>query len=131
MQTWGVRGRVIPSSQIQQKLPELRRHHLIIIDESHNFRNPQGKRYQVLKDYISNNESKCILLSATPYNKTYIDLSTQLSLFLDRDADIGVRPSKYLNREGNAFEGVTSSLKAFEKIRISRGLAAAYVSIFS
>ena len=30
------------------------------------------------------NESKCILLSATPYNKTYLDLSNQLRLFVAR-----------------------------------------------
>ena len=53
IQKWGLRGRVIPISQAQQKLPNLRRHHIVIIDESHNLRNPLGKRYQVVKDYIS------------------------------------------------------------------------------
>ena len=114
IQKWGIRGRVIPTSQVQQKLPDLQRHHLVILDESHNFRNAQGKRYQVVKDYISQNDSKCILLSATPYNKTYQDLSSQLGLFIDRDEDIGVRPTKFLNEDNGQFEGVASSLKAFE-----------------
>jgi superfamily II DNA or RNA helicase len=39
---------------------------LIIFDESHNLRNHEGKRYKAIKDYIEKNESKCILLSATP-----------------------------------------------------------------
>ena len=115
IQKYGVRGRVLPSSQIQQKLPSLKRHHVVIIDESHGFRNPQGKRYKILKDYIEQNESKCILLSATPYNKTYHDLSSQLGLFLGKDDDLGIRPTKFLSEEGQNFEGVASSLKAFEK----------------
>ena len=115
IQKWGIRGRVIPVSQVQQKLPSLKRHHIVIIDESHNLRNPLGKRYQIVKDYIAQNDSKCILLSATPYNKTYKDLSSQLGLFIDSDADLGVRPSKFLREEGKDFEGLVSSLKAFEE----------------
>ena len=112
---WGIRGRVVPTSQVQNKLPNLSRHHIVILDESHNLRNPQGKRYKIIKDYITQNDSKCILLSATPYNKTYLDLSAQLGLFIDKDADLGVRPSKFLNETEGIFEGLDSSLKAFEK----------------
>ena len=114
VQRWGIRGRVISTSMVQKQLPKLQRHHLVILDESHNFRNPQGKRYQAVKDYILQNDSKCVLLSATPYNKTYQDLSAQLGLFLDRDEDIGVHPTKFLSEEEKNFEGTTSSLKAFE-----------------
>ena len=114
-QKWGLRGTVIPISQAQQKLPSLRRHHIVIIDESHNLRNPLGKRYQVIKDYISQNDSRCILLSATPYNKTYKDLSSQLGLFIDLDTDLGVRPHRFLKERGVAFEGSPSTLKAFEE----------------
>ncbi|MCZ0932103.1 MAG: helicase-related protein [Oligoflexia bacterium] len=115
IQKWAVRGRVIPISQVQQKLPSLKRHHIVVIDESHNLRNPLGKRYQVVKDYIVQNDSKCILLSATPYNKTYKDLSSQLGLFIDSDADLGVRPNRFLREAGEHFEGFASSLKAFEE----------------
>ena len=115
IQKWSVRGRVIPISQVQQKLPTLRRHHIIIIDESHNLRNPLGKRYKIVKDYITQNECKCILLSATPYNKTYKDLSSQLGLFIDLDADLGIRPNKFLTENGEHLEGLISSLKAFEE----------------
>ena len=115
IQKWGVRGRVIPISQVQQKLPTLKRHHIVIIDESHNLRNPLGKRYQIVKDYILQNDSKCILLSATPYNKTYKDLSSQLGLFIDSDADLGIRPNRFLKEAGEHFEGFASSLKAFEE----------------
>ena len=115
IQKWGLRGRVIPISQVQQKLPNLKRHHIVIIDESHNLRNPLGKRYQVVKDYISQNDSRCILLSATPYNKTYEDLSSQLGLFIDTDADLGIRPNRFLKENGENFHGLSSCLKAFEE----------------
>ncbi len=115
IQKWNIRGRVLPISQVQQKLPSLKRHHIVIIDESHNLRNPLGRRYQVVKDYIAQNDSKCILLSATPYNKTYKDLSSQLGLFIDSDTDLGVRPHRFLKDDGDNFEGLVSSLKAFEE----------------
>ena len=114
-QKWNLNGTVIPISQAQQKLPALRRHRVVIIDESHNLRNPNGKRYQIVKDYIAQNDSKCILLSATPYNKTYKDLSSQLGLFIDPDMDLGVRPHRFLKEQGGDFEGSPSTLKAFEE----------------
>ena len=87
---------------MQNELPDLRRFRLVIIDESHNLRNREGKRYKAIKDYIEKNESKCILLSATPYNKTYLDLSAQLRLFLsdDQSRDLGIRPERLLSEIG-------------------------------
>ena len=46
------------------------------------------------------NESKVILLSATPYNKTYLDLSNQLRLFVDESGDLGIRPEQLIKRLG-------------------------------
>ena len=63
-----------------------------MIDESHNLRNREGKRYQAIQEYILENESKVILLFATPYNKTFLDLSNQLRLFVDETEDLGIRP---------------------------------------
>ena len=71
---------------------------LVLIDESHNLRNREGKRYRAIQEYIQKNESKCILLSATPYNKTYLDLSNQLRLFVSEDKDIGIRPERLLRK---------------------------------
>lgn len=109
-----IRGKVIPVSMATKELPKLKRYHLVIIDESHNLRNPQGKNYKIIKDYIALNDSKCILLSATPYNKNYEDLSSQLALFLDLDQDLGIKPEKFLKNTEN-FDGLPSSLKAFER----------------
>ena len=76
---------VLSISKVQKVLPELRRYRVVLIDESHNLRNTEGRRYRAIQEYIAINESKCILLSATPYNKTYLDLSAQLKLFIPED----------------------------------------------
>jgi SNF2 family DNA or RNA helicase len=70
-----------------RELPEMRRYRLVVIDESHNLRNREGRRYSAIRDYIKKNDSKSVLLSATPYNKTYLDLSNQLRLFLPEDQE--------------------------------------------
>jgi hypothetical protein len=78
-----LRARVLSLSRIINELPNLRRYRLVVIDESHNLRNRGGRRYRALQEYIHANESKCVLLSATPYNKTYLDLSNQLRLSVE------------------------------------------------
>jgi len=92
-------GKVMSITQVQSILPELRRYRLLIIDESHNLRNREGQRWAVIKDYIERNNSKCILLSATPYNKSYLDLANQLRLFLDPENTVGIKPEEYIRRE--------------------------------
>jgi len=95
-----LRGRVLSSSKVTQELPNLRRYRLVILDESHNLRNREGRRYKAIQDYIQKNESKVILLSATPYNKTYLDLSSQLRLFIPEDQELPVRPENLLREIG-------------------------------
>lgn len=92
-------AKVVSVTQAQSILPELRRYRIAIIDESHNLRNREGRRWGVVRDYISRNASKCILLSATPYNKAYLDLANQLRLFLDPEDVVGIRPEEYLSRD--------------------------------
>uniref|UniRef100_A0A7V4G824 NgoFVII family restriction endonuclease n=1 Tax=Desulfobacca acetoxidans TaxID=60893 RepID=A0A7V4G824_9BACT len=113
-------AKVLSISQVIRVLPTLRRYRVVLIDESHNLRNRDGKRFRAIQEYIADNESRCILLSATPYNKTYLDLSTQLSLFVADDKDLGIRPEKLL-REMKETEFIkrhqcpVRSLAAFEK----------------
>ena len=90
---------VVSVTQAQNVLPELRRFRVVIIDESHNLRNREGRRWAVVRDYVSRNASKCILLSATPYNKAYLDLANQLRLFLEPEVVVGIRPEEYLRRD--------------------------------
>ena len=95
-----LRARVLSLSRVIGELPHLRRYRLVVIDESHNLRNREGRRYRAIREYVRANESKCILLSATPYNKTYLDLSSQLRIFVEDDQDIGVRPERLLRELG-------------------------------
>jgi superfamily II DNA or RNA helicase len=93
---YGLRGKVLSISRVIRDLPDERRYQLVIIDESHNLRNREGRTYRAIQEYIKENDSRVILLSATPYNKTYLDLSNQLRLFVEEDRDIGIRPEQYL-----------------------------------
>lgn len=119
-QQYRLRAKVLSITRVQSELPDLRRFRLVIIDESHNLRNREGKRYRSIAEYIESNDSKVILLSATPYNKTYLDLSNQLRLFIDENDDIGVRPEKLLRELGETefirrHQCPVRSLAAFEK----------------
>jgi superfamily II DNA or RNA helicase len=95
-----LRGRVLSTSRVIHELPNLRRYRLVIIDESHNLRNRAGKRYRAIQEYLRANDSRVILLTATPYNKTYLDLSNQIRLFVAEDEDLGIRPEQLLKELG-------------------------------
>ena len=91
----------------------------------HHRREPQpaqsrGQALRAIQEYIAENESKCILLSATPYNKTYLDLSAQLRLFVPEDLDLGIRPERIIREIGETefirrHQAAVRSLAAFEK----------------
>ncbi|MFM2058681.1 MAG: hypothetical protein RLY71_3066 [Pseudomonadota bacterium] len=97
---YGLRGMVLPVSQVTKKLPTLKRYRLVLIDESHNLRNRDGRRYKAIAEYIRSCDAKVILLTATPYNKTKHDLSAQLRLFIDEKANIGIRPERHMRKYG-------------------------------
>ncbi len=99
-----------------------RYYRLIIVDESHNLRNASGKRYQNIKALIEHQDSKVLLLTATPYNKDFSDLAAQLKLFISEDDDLGIRPEEYIRELGGDrqflqkhSEVFIRSIKAFEK----------------
>jgi SNF2 family DNA or RNA helicase len=113
-------ARTISLGQVDKILPELRPYRIVIIDESHNLRNREGKRYRVIQDYIRVCNSRCILLTATPYNKSFLDLSNQLRLFIPEDTDIGIRPETLLRKMTETefirqHQCPVRSLAAFEK----------------
>ncbi len=117
-----LRGATVMSlSRVIRDLPDTIRHRIVLIDESHNLRTRGGKRYNVIRDWIQKNESRVILLSATPYNKTYRDLSNQLRFFIPEHADLGIRPENYIRSLGGEPEfgrkhptTAARSLAAFE-----------------
>ncbi|MBN8460378.1 MAG: NgoFVII family restriction endonuclease [Verrucomicrobia bacterium] len=121
---FGLRApKVLSQSIAIRELPKLPRYRLVIIDESHNFRNSEGKIYKAIHDYLERNDCKVVLLSATPYNKTYLDLAAQLKLFLNEQHDLGIRPEAHFRAIGGEAQFVLktgggiqlSSLAAFAK----------------
>ena len=59
-------AKVISISAVMNELPDTPRYRLVLIDESHNLRNREGRRYRAIQEYIEKNDSKCILLSGHP-----------------------------------------------------------------
>ncbi len=115
-----LRARVLSISRAIRELPDMRRYRLLVIDESHNLRNREGRTYRAIHEYIQENDCKCILLSATPYNKTYQDLSSQLRLFVPEHDDLGIRPERLLDEIGETefirrHQAPLRSLGAFEQ----------------
>ncbi len=82
----------------------VRHYDLVIIDESHNFRNSEGKRYQNIKRLINLQGCKVLMLTATPYNMDFSDLGNQLRLFLKDDTDLGIQPEAYIRSLGGERE---------------------------
>ncbi len=67
---------------------------IILVDESHNFRNHTAQRYEALerilaangrRGKVSGERKKIILLTATPINNTILDLYNQVNLFTGGD----------------------------------------------
>ncbi|WP_104989882.1 helicase-related protein [Deinococcus sp. NW-56] len=117
---YGLLAKVLPISRVTTVLPDERRYQVVLIDESHNLRNREGRRYRAIQEYVAFNESKVILLSATPYNKSYADLGAQLRLFVPEDADLGIRPELLMREVGEAdfraqHQAPVRSIAAFEK----------------
>ena len=61
---------------------------LVVIDEAHNYRNPDTKgRAKILLDFLATNPSRdLVLLTATPVNNSIRDLQTLFGYFLDDNA---------------------------------------------
>ena len=62
---------------------------LVVIDESHNFRNDGGQRYRRLLDEVikAGAKTKVLMLSATPVNTSLIDLRNQIYLMTEGRED--------------------------------------------
>ncbi len=53
----------------------------VLVDESHNFRNPGTQRYHILQEFLITGNRKCCFLTATPRNKSAWDIFHQFKLF--------------------------------------------------
>lgn len=75
---------------------------VIVIDESHNFRNSATRRYSNLYAAVAPNErgrKKIVLLTATPVNTQYEDLSNQFQLLTHEDGAISGIARLTLNKQ--------------------------------
>lgn len=114
---YDVVGKVVRYSMVAAELPDLARYQLVICDESHNLRNENTQVWRAIKEYVSRNESRVLLLTATPFNLSFSDVKAQLALYLDEDADLGIIPEAGLKeypRKFDKLEGNLSTLRAFE-----------------
>ena len=123
---YGLRGRVLSLTHVAKVLPNLRPYHLVLIDESHNLRNREGQRYKAILEYLRSCQSRVVLLSATPYNKQYLDLANQLRLFLPEDKALPCRPLRLIEQDFKGNERLfetrkqcrANTLQAFEHSEI-------------
>ncbi len=112
------RGRVIAYSMVDKELPELKRFNLVICDESHNLRNNSTIAYQAILDYIDKNDSKVLLLTATPYNLAFEDVASQIGLYIAPDDDLGIVPTAAMALDPNLstkVDGKLNTLTAFRR----------------
>ena len=122
-EVYNVHGRVVSLSMVHKDLNELKHYGVVLVDESHNLRHTTRQAWEHVHDYIQENESKVILLTATMFNANELDISGQLALKIDKSSDLGIRPEVYiqgltkpeLQKFQEKVNGQTSSLKAFEE----------------
>jgi hypothetical protein len=56
----------------------------VLVDESHNFRNPDTQRYRIMQQFLAAGK-RCCFLTATPRNKSCWDIFNQIKLFHQED----------------------------------------------
>ncbi|OLT10229.1 NgoFVII family restriction endonuclease [Kocuria sp. CNJ-770] len=118
MEAYDLHGRVVPYSMVHRVLPDLRRYPFVIVDESHTLRNENTRTYNAVHEYISVNDSKVLLLTATPYNLRFTDVANQLGLYIDEDEDLGIAPVNALAENPHLAENLEfgqTTLAAFRK----------------
>ena len=95
---------------------------LIVIDESHNFRNDGGTRYEkLLNDIIKGGgRTKVLMLSATPVNTSLIDLRNQVHLMTEKN-EAHFRDSLGVGNIGNLMAVAQREFRQWEKEKTRRG----------
>ena len=72
------------ASAFERRTPELSDRELVLVDESHMFRNAGTQRFRYLESFIGD-DRRVVLLSATPMNRSPRDVYNQIRLFHQRD----------------------------------------------
>lgn len=87
-------GKLLRENGVNLKEPRFQTtdQQIVLIDESHRFRNRDTERYRLLHEYTQNR--RCILLTATPYSLRPYDIYAQIRLFADDNLDLGLNPPR-------------------------------------
>jgi len=88
---FGIKASIISQEELGRKEFDIKTHSrfdIILIDESHNFRNPNTNRYRNLQRLLGSGKrnKRIVLLTATPINNTIFDLYHQI-LLLTRNSE--------------------------------------------
>ena len=96
-QQYRLRGKVLSITNVQRELPDLRRFRLVLIDESHNLRNREGKRYRV-DPRIRQRERQPSASFSRPRRTTRLSWTFRInSDFSCRESmTLGIRPERLL-----------------------------------
>lgn len=98
----------------------------VLVDESHNFRNPQAQRYQNLSRILASGEPKRVaLLTATPINNSLWDLYHQIALWTRGNdgyfREAGIRSLRQYFKEAEGLGGAGGALfNLLEEVVIRR-----------
>ena len=87
---FGIKATIVSQEELGRKDFDTKKHShfdIILIDESHNFRNPNTNRYQNLQQLLGSGKrnKRIVLLTATPINNTIFDLYHQILLLTRND----------------------------------------------
>jgi superfamily II DNA or RNA helicase len=119
LQAYDVPGKVLSLSMVTRELSGLQRYPTVIVDESHNVRNASTQAATAIREYVTDNSSNVVLLTATMFNAKHMDLANQLGLKIGPDEDLGMRPEAFISIYGEQAlaaktGGPLSTLRAFE-----------------
>ena len=82
-----MRARVLSITRVINTLRDMRRYRLIVIDESHNLRNREGKRYRAIQEYIRENDSRSYFPTRIPKTIQFEIGDQYFRLFADNVVD--------------------------------------------
>ena len=110
----------------------LKKYDLIIIDESHNFRNPKSQRYQNLIQNLQKDKlTKVLMLSATPINNKINDLKHQFKLGFCHKDNPEIFNFDNIFRQTQADINKLQEKKDFDKKSILKAFKSDLVSLIS
>lgn len=120
MDDFKIHHTIVPYSKAKSLLPNLTRFEFVIADESHYLRNQKTEWYKAVCDYLQKNQSKVLLLSATPLNTKFKDVANQLGLYVSDDDDMGFEPDAAIEKSPGSFAGLNGKLRTFAAFRKSK-----------